>query len=60
MFVSEKLLPLFALLGTVPPMAVGAGPAGRITGEGGVFVESKDPKALMAWYRDALGIKVEN
>jgi catechol 2,3-dioxygenase-like lactoylglutathione lyase family enzyme len=32
---------------------------GRITGLGGVFIKSKDPKALSAWYRDVLGIKVE-
>src|SRR6185312_5817079 len=36
-----------------------AEPAGRITGVGGIFVTSKDPKALAAWYRDVLGIKVE-
>ena len=32
---------------------------GRITGIGGIFVVSKDPKALAAWYRDVLGISVE-
>jgi catechol 2,3-dioxygenase-like lactoylglutathione lyase family enzyme len=32
---------------------------GRITGVGGVFVVSKDPKALAAWYRDVLGISLE-
>lgn len=37
-----------------------AEPVGRITGVGGVFFKSKDPKALMAWYRDVLGIKVES
>jgi predicted enzyme related to lactoylglutathione lyase len=26
---------------------------------GGVFVRSKDPKALSAWYRDVLGITLE-
>lgn len=36
-----------------------AEPVGHITGMGGVFVRSKDPKALAAWYRDVLGIKVE-
>lgn len=35
-------------------------PAGHITGVGGVFVKSKDPKALAAWYRDVLGISVES
>lgn len=32
--------------------------AGRITGLGGVFFKSKDPKALSAWYRDVLGLDV--
>jgi catechol 2,3-dioxygenase-like lactoylglutathione lyase family enzyme len=32
----------------------------HITGIGGVFFKSKDPKALAAWYRDVLGIKVED
>jgi len=31
----------------------------RVTGIGGVFFKSKDPKALSAWYRDVLGLKVE-
>jgi len=40
--------------------AAGAAPAaGRITGVGGVFVSSHDPKALAAWYRDVLGVPVE-
>ena len=56
---------LRTLIGTVAAMAVlgsealGAEP-GRITGVGGVFVTSKDPKALSAWYRDVLGIPVES
>ena len=33
--------------------------AGHITGVGGIFFKSKDPKALAAWYRDVLGIAVE-
>jgi predicted enzyme related to lactoylglutathione lyase len=37
-----------------PPTVVG-----RITGLGGVFFKSKDPKALAAWYHDVMGIKVE-
>jgi len=41
------------------PPAFGAEPGGRITGVGGVFVTSKDPKALAKWYRDVLGIKLE-
>lgn len=34
--------------------------AGRITGFGGIFFKSNDPKALAAWYRDVLGITVED
>jgi catechol 2,3-dioxygenase-like lactoylglutathione lyase family enzyme len=34
-------------------------PAGRITGIGGIFFKSRDPKALAAWYRDVLGLPVE-
>jgi predicted enzyme related to lactoylglutathione lyase len=33
---------------------------GRITGVGGIFVTSKDPKKLAAWYRDVLGIPIES
>lgn len=32
---------------------------GHITGVGGIFFKSKDPKALAAWYRDVLGLDVE-
>lgn len=34
-------------------------PVGRITGFGGLFVKSKNPKALAAWYRDVLGLPIE-
>ena len=33
---------------------------GHITGLGGVFVKSKDPKALARWYRDVLGFPIES
>ncbi len=36
-----------------------AEPAGHVTGVGGVFVRSKDPKALSAWYRDVLGLEIK-
>ena len=39
--------------------ATASDPPGRITGIGGIFVVSKDPKALAAWYRDVLGIPLE-
>lgn len=31
----------------------------RVTGIGGIFFKSRDPKALSAWYRDHLGIDVQ-
>jgi catechol 2,3-dioxygenase-like lactoylglutathione lyase family enzyme len=47
-----------AALGSLA-IPVRAQPAGRITGVGGVFVASHDPKALAAWYRDVLGIALQ-
>ena len=32
----------------------------RITALGGVFFHSPDPKALAAWYRDKLGLSIED
>ena len=32
----------------------------RVTGVGGVFLRSADPKALGAWYRDHLGLDVSD
>ena len=32
---------------------------GHVTGLGGVFVKSRDPKALAAWYHDVLGMDVQ-
>lgn len=31
----------------------------RVNGVGGVFFRARDPKALAAWYRDHLGVPVE-
>ncbi len=36
----------------------GAETAGHITGIGGIFIKSPDPKALAAWYKDVLGLAV--
>ena len=33
---------------------------GHVTGVGGLFVKSKDPKALAQWYREALGLDVKS
>jgi len=55
--ISTGLAVLAAL--ALSPVMASAQDAGHVTGVGGVFVKSKDPKALAAWYRDVLGIKVE-
>ena len=34
--------------------------AGRVTGIGGIFLKSRDPKGLSAWYRDVLGLELES
>jgi catechol 2,3-dioxygenase-like lactoylglutathione lyase family enzyme len=39
---------------------VSAQTPGHITGLGGIFFKSKDPKALADWYRDVLGLSVES
>ena len=52
----------FVLLMTaaVPAAAEDEPVKGRITGIGGVFFKAKDPKALAAWYRDVLGLPLED
>jgi predicted enzyme related to lactoylglutathione lyase len=40
--------------------APAAGPAERVTGIGGIFFKAKDPKTLAAWYRDALGVALQD
>jgi len=39
--------------------AAPAEPAGHVTGVGGVFIKAKDPGALVAWYRDMLGLPIQ-
>lgn len=56
---AEILLALGMLMALEVPGMACAQQAGRITGVGGIFVKSKDPKALSAWYRDVLGIQME-
>ena len=54
------LVPICVSLGLcLAPAALNAEPVGHVTGVGGIFVRSKDPKALAAWYRDVLGVKLE-
>ncbi len=45
--------------GMLSAVPAGAAPAGHVTGVGGVFVKSKDPKALSDWYRDVLGLEIK-
>jgi predicted enzyme related to lactoylglutathione lyase len=55
----SRILAAGALAALLLPPIAHAQPVGRITGVGGIFVTSKDPKALAAWYRDVLGIPLE-
>jgi catechol 2,3-dioxygenase-like lactoylglutathione lyase family enzyme len=57
-WVSFVALAASLFMGSATPVSA-ADPPGRITGIGGVFVVSKNPKALAAWYRDVLGIPLE-
>ena len=41
-----------------PPAPAAPLPAERVTGIGGIFFKAKDPKALGAWYRQALGLDI--
>jgi predicted enzyme related to lactoylglutathione lyase len=52
------LATMLALL--LNPANLHADPAGHITGFGGIFFKSHDPKALAAWYHDILGIHTED
>ena len=54
-----KRLFLIACALALSPPALAAEAGAHITGIGGVFVTSKDPKALAKWYRDVLGIPLE-
>ena len=60
----RTLLLLTALIGFAMTSAHAADPSpankGHITGIGGIFFKSKDPKALAAWYKDVLGLPIES
>jgi len=45
-------------LQSLSAVPAGADPAGHVTGVGGVFIKSKNPKALANWYRDVLGLEI--
>jgi catechol 2,3-dioxygenase-like lactoylglutathione lyase family enzyme len=51
------LLLLATLIPTTPTAA--APPQGQITGIGGIFIKSPNPKALAAWYKDVLGLPIQ-
>jgi catechol 2,3-dioxygenase-like lactoylglutathione lyase family enzyme len=51
---------MLGVAGVCEAAAPTAAPAGHVTGIGGVFFKAKDPKALAAWYRDALGMPIES
>ena len=45
---------------TAPASAPAAAqPPGHVTGVGGVFLKARDRKALVAWYRDVLGLPMQ-
>jgi len=51
---------LLAVAAAAPaPQKAPAAVRGRVTGVGGVFFKSRDPKALAAWYKDVLGLPIE-
>lgn len=59
-FAALAVIGIATMAGLTAGSAGNAAPAaGRITGVGGIFFKSKDPKALAAWYRDVLGIPLE-
>jgi catechol 2,3-dioxygenase-like lactoylglutathione lyase family enzyme len=57
----RRVLALAAIgAGLLSMTVANAQPAGHVTGIGGVFFKSKDPKALAAWYRDVLGMEIQS
>ena len=56
---ASRLVAIGVFVAAFLPMTLRAEPVGRITGVGGIFVTSKDPKALARWYKDVLGIALE-
>ena len=43
----------------LPAAPLKAETAGHVTGVGGIFIKSKNPKALSDWYRDVLGLEIK-
>ena len=57
---SGILFAISLVAGSFASATLAAPPTGHITGLGGVFVKSNDPKALAKWYKDVLGINLES
>lgn len=49
-----------ATAAAAPPPSGTPAVRGRVTGVGGVFFKSRDPKALAKWYKDVLGLPMED
>jgi predicted enzyme related to lactoylglutathione lyase len=58
--VAVALLAASASAAEPPSPAAAPTARGHITGIGGVFFKSRDPKALAAWYKDVLGLPIED
>jgi predicted enzyme related to lactoylglutathione lyase len=59
MFGNWKLLVIVAAILLVSPVTAKDELRGHVTAVGGIFFKSENPKELMAWYREVLGLKVE-
>ena len=56
----RRLLLIFTALMGLAMTPTHAAEKGHITGIGGIFFKSRDPKALAQWYKDVLGLPVES
>jgi catechol 2,3-dioxygenase-like lactoylglutathione lyase family enzyme len=56
----KRALGCVVMMGTLTVTSAYSEPAGHVTGIGGIFVKSKDPKALAIWYRDVLGLDIQS
>jgi predicted enzyme related to lactoylglutathione lyase len=59
MMKASILIAVSVFTAALPPATLRAETAGHVTGIGGIFVTSKDPKALAKWYKEVLGITIE-
>jgi len=59
MMKASILVAVSVFTAALPPATLCAETAGHVTGIGGIFVTSKDSKALAKWYKEVLGITIE-